>query len=82
MNIAVGFVGREDQMSRLGKDAVSGSGGLLKNYIKGREVLVVTVVRGGKVDIGYMMAADAAWRTVQALENPYCGNVWFGTLVQ
>jgi hypothetical protein len=55
---------------------------LLRNYIKVREVLVVTVVRGGKVDIGYMMPAGAAWRTVRGLENLYCGNVWFGTLVQ
>ena len=42
---------------------------LLRNYMKVRELLVVTVVRGGKVDIGDMIVAGAVWRAVHALEN-------------
>ena len=54
---------------------------LLRNTMKEREILVVTVVRGGKVDIGYMIAAGATWRVVRALENLSCGNGECGTPV-
>jgi len=42
---------------------------LLRNYMKEKEILVVTVVGGGKVDIGDEIAADASLRMVPALEN-------------
>jgi hypothetical protein len=61
---------------------VSGRERLLRNYIKVREVLVVIVVRGGKVDIGYMMLADAVGGSVRSLENLYSRNVKFGMSVQ
>ena len=54
---------------------------LLRNYMKERELLVVTVVRGGKVDIGYEIVAGAAWRAVHALENLSGGNVPLGIQV-
>jgi hypothetical protein len=59
-------------MSRLAADL--GCERLLRNYMKERELLVVTVVRGGKVDIGDEIAAGATLRLVRALENMSCGN--------
>ena len=49
--------------------------------MKERELIVVTVVRGGKVDIGDEIAGGAAWRLVRALENPFGGNEERGTPV-
>ena len=51
---------------------------LLRNYMKERRLTVVTVVQGGKVDIGDEIATDATWRLVRALENVSCGNVSLG----
>ena len=37
-----------------------GARGFLRNYMKEREILVVTVVGGGKVDIGDEIAGGAS----------------------
>jgi len=50
--------------------------------MKEEELTVVTVVRGGKVDIGYEIAAGAARRPVHALENLFGGNVQLGIQVR
>jgi hypothetical protein len=49
--------------------------------MKERRLTVVTVVRGGKVDIGDEIAAGAIWKPVPALENVSRGNVSLGTPV-
>jgi hypothetical protein len=43
-----------------GSAAALGCERLLRNYMKVRELIVVTVVRGGKVDIGDEIAVGAA----------------------
>jgi hypothetical protein len=65
VNIGVFCVGRGN--ARFGH--CFGCERLLRNYMKERELIVVTVVRGGKVDIGDEIAAGAAYRVVRALEN-------------
>jgi len=54
---------------------------LLRNYMKEREILVVIVVGGGKVDIGDEIAAGASLRVVRALENLSRENEEVGTPV-
>jgi len=46
--------------------------------MKERRLIVVTVVQGGKVDIGDEIATGATWRLVRALENVSRGNVSLG----
>ena len=75
----VGFVWVKG-MPGLGVDL--GCERFLRSYMKVRELTVVTVVRGGKVDIGDEIATDAPWRIVRALENLSRGNVGLGIRVQ
>ena len=53
----------------MGSCAGSGCERLLKNYMKEKEVLVVIVVRGAKVDIEDMIVGDAGLRCVPGLEK-------------
>jgi hypothetical protein len=46
--------------------------------MKERRLIVVTVVQGGKVDIGDEIATGATWRLVRALENVSRRNVSLG----
>jgi len=55
---------------------------LLRNYMKEEELTVVTVVRGGKVDIESEIFTGAVWRAVHALENLFHGNVQLGIKVR
>ena len=61
-----------------GQRLLKGCEGLLRNNMKEKKVLVVTVVRGAKVDIAPLIAGDAALRAVQALEKRSHGKAWFG----
>ena len=65
-----------------GSAAALGCERLLRNYMKERRLIVVTVVQGGKVDIGYEIVTGAAWRVVHALENLSGGNVQLGMRVR
>jgi len=75
----VGFVWVEGMP---GSSVDSGCERLLRNYMKEEELTVVTVVRGGKVDIAYEIVAGAARRPVHALENLFGGNVQLGIQVR